>query len=59
MFIPCLTISFGEVTAGFSLNIATNGSLTGRKKNLKNEHFEAIILKRKCISATKVICLFG
>ena len=31
IFIPCLTISFGEVTAGFSLNVATNGSLRGRK----------------------------
>ena len=30
-FIPCLTISFGEVTAHVSLNVATNGFLTGRK----------------------------
>ena len=31
IFIPCLTISFGEVTARASLNVDTNGSLTGRK----------------------------
>ena len=31
IFISCLTISFGEVTARVSLNVATNGSLTGRK----------------------------
>ena len=37
IFIPCLTISFGQMTAGFSLNVATNGSLTGKKS--QNEHF--------------------
>ena len=31
IFIPCLIISFGEVTASVSSNVATNGSLTGRK----------------------------
>ena len=31
IFIPYLAISFGEVMARVSLNVATNGSLTGRK----------------------------
>ena len=31
IFIPCLTLSFGEVTARVSLKVATNGSLTGRE----------------------------
>ena len=45
IFIPRLTISFGELTARVSLNVDTNGSLTG-KKNFKNEHFEDITLKK-------------
>ena len=53
IFIPCLTIYLGEVTTRASLNVATDGSLTG-KKNLKNEHFETIILKPKKMSANKV-----
>ena len=31
MSIPCLTISFGEVTASVSLNVATYGSLQVEK----------------------------
>ena len=57
ILIPCLTISFGELTERVSLNVAKNDSLT-RKENLKNEHFEAIILKQKWMSTTKVNCVF-
>ena len=53
IFIPCLTISFGEVIARVSLNAATDGSLTGSKT--KNEHLETIILKPQKMSANKVI----
>ena len=31
IFIPCLTVSFHEVTARVSLNAATKGSFTSRK----------------------------
>ena len=31
IFIPRLIISFGKLTERVSLNVATNGSLTGRK----------------------------
>ena len=31
IFIPCLTIYLGEVTTRASLNVATDGSLTGKK----------------------------
>ena len=34
--IPCLAISFGEVTARVSLNVAINGSLIGRKTSKKS-----------------------
>ena len=48
IFIPRSTLSFGS---------STNSSLRGRK-NFKNEHFEAIVLKQNWMSATKVICVF-
>ena len=52
IFIPCLTISFSEVTASISLNAATYVSLTVRKTSKMS------ILKQKWVSATKVIHAF-
>ena len=53
IFIPCLTISFGQMTAGFSLNVATNGECSS-PMNISN----VIILKQKRRSATKVTWVF-
>ena len=53
VFMLYLTKSFGAMTACVSLNEHELST-----EHLKNEHFEAIILKQKWMSVTKVIRVF-